>query len=165
MGFDGLAIGDCLGETKRDWYGLVEQVCPLLPEERPRHLLGVGEPDDLIEGALRGVDSFDCAMPTRIARHGQALHPHARRHRIDLATSAHRSEDVPIDADCDCHTCARYSRAYLSHLFRAREALGASLVAEHNLRFTTRLLERVREAISAGRLAEMREELASGLSV
>jgi queuine tRNA-ribosyltransferase len=165
MGFDGLAIGDCLGETKRDWYGLVEQVCPLLPEERPRHLLGVGEPDDLVEGALRGVDSFDCAMPTRIARHGQALHPHARRHRIDLATSAHRSEDVPIDADCDCHTCARYSRAYLSHLFRAREALGASLVAEHNLRFTTRLLERVREAISAGRLAEMREELASGLSV
>jgi queuine tRNA-ribosyltransferase len=165
MGFDGLAIGDCLGETKRDWYGLVEQVCPLLPEERPRHLLGVGEPDDLVEGALRGVDSFDCAMPTRIARHGQALHPHARRNRIDLATSAHRSEDVPVDADCDCHTCARYSRAYLSHLFRAREALGASLVAEHNLRFTTRLLERVREAISAGRLAEMREELASGLSV
>jgi queuine tRNA-ribosyltransferase len=165
MGFDGLAIGDCLGETKRDWYGLVEQVCPLLPEERPRHLLGVGEPDDLVEGALRGVDSFDCAMPTRIARHGQALHPQARRHRIDLATSAHRSEDEPVDADCDCHTCARYSRAYLSHLFRAREALGASLVAEHNLRFTTRLLERVREAISASRLGELRDELASGLSV
>jgi queuine tRNA-ribosyltransferase len=164
MGFDGIAIGDCLGETKRDWYGVAELVCPLLPEDKPRHLLGVGEPDDLVEGALRGIDSFDCAMPTRIARHGQALHPKARRHRIDLATSAHRTEQVPIDADCDCHTCARYTRAYLSHLFRAREALSASLVAEHNLRFTARLLERVREAISAGCLAELRAEVASGLS-
>jgi queuine tRNA-ribosyltransferase len=164
MEFDGLAIGDCLGETKQDWYGVAELVSSLLPEEKPRHLLGVGEPDDLIEGALRGIDSFDCAMPTRIARHGQALHPSAQRHRIDLATAAYRSDDAPIDAGCDCHTCARHTRAYLSHLFRAREALGASLVAEHNLRFTTRVLEQVREAISAGRLAEMREELAAGLS-
>jgi queuine tRNA-ribosyltransferase len=163
MEFGGFAIGDCLGESKRDWYGVVELVCPLLPEERPRHLLGVGEPDDLVEGALRGVDSFDCAMPTRIARHGQALHSSAPHHRLDLGSSRHRTEDSPIEAGCDCHTCARHSRAYLSHLFRARETLGASLVAEHNLRFTARLLEQVREAISAGRLQELRDELAAGV--
>src|SRR6266545_997451 len=83
MGFPGFAIGDCLGETKADWYRVVDLVCPLLPEDRPRHLLGVGEPDDLVEGALRGVDTFDCAMSTRLARHGQALHMGRPRFRID----------------------------------------------------------------------------------
>ena len=156
--FDGFGIGDCLGETKADWYRVVAGVCPLLPPERPRHLLGVGEPDDLIEGALLGIDSFDCAMPTRIARHGQALLWGRPRQRLDLASGRSREEDIPIDGDCDCATCARYSRAYLAHLFRAKELLAGPLVAEHNLRFVTRLLAEVREAISAGRLAELRQE-------
>ena len=156
---DGFGIGDCLGETKSDWYGVAETVCALLPAERPRHLLGVGEPDDLVEGALRGIDSFDCAMPTRIARHGQALHLGRPRFRLDVASPAVGSDDRPLEEDCDCATCARFSRAYIHHLFRARELLGASLVAEHNLRFTARLLERVREAISAGRLRELRAEI------
>jgi queuine tRNA-ribosyltransferase len=157
----GFGIGDCLGETKRDWYGVVDLVCPLLPEGRPRHLLGVGEPDDLVEGALRGIDTFDCAMPTRIARHGQALHAGLPRFRLDLTKAARRCEDAPIERGCRCSACARFGRAYLHHLLRAKEMLGLSLVAEHNLAFTARLLARVREAISAGRLAELRAEVLS----
>ena len=160
--FAGMAIGDCLGQTKQDWYRLVDLVVPLLPPGRPRHLLGVGEPDDLVEGALRGIDTFDCAMPTRIARHGNALHLGLPRFRLDLTDSARLREEGPIDAACDCHTCARFSRPYLRHLFKAHELLAVSLTAEHNLRFTTRLLERVRDAISAGRLSELRSELLGG---
>jgi len=163
LGFPGFGIGDCLGETKADWYGVVDLVCPLLPEARPRHLLGVGEPDDLVEGALRGIDTFDCAMPTRIARHGQALHLGRPRFRLDLMGSARRAEDVPIDEDCPCSACARFGRAYLHHLLKAKEMLGISLVAEHNLAFTARLLARVRDAISAGRLAELRAEVVGSL--
>ena len=159
MGFDGFGIGDCLGETKADWYGVVELVCPLLPEDRPRHLLGVGEPDDLVEGALRGIDTFDCAMPSRIARHGQALHFGLPRFRLDLAGPACRLDDAPIEAECPCSACTRFGRAYLHHLFKAREMLAISLVAEHNLAFTARLLARVRDAISAGRLNELRTEV------
>ena len=159
LGFDGFGIGDCLGETKQDWYGLVAGVNRLLPPERPRHLLGVGDPDDILEGALRGVDSFDCAMPTRIARHGQALHWGLPRQRLDLGAAARRSELGPIEEGCDCATCLRFSRSYLWHLFKARELLGASLVAEHNLRFLARLLASIREAIAAGRLQALRDDL------
>jgi queuine tRNA-ribosyltransferase len=162
MDFDGFGIGDCLGETKADWYRVVDLVRPLLPDSRPRHLLGVGEPDDLVEGALRGVDTFDCAMPTRLARHGQALHAGRPRFRIDIARTARRDESGPLEAGCDCHTCARFSRAYVAHLLRAHEPLAVALLAEHNLRFTARLLERVREAISEGRLRQLRAELLAG---
>ncbi|MBJ7597404.1 MAG: tRNA guanosine(34) transglycosylase Tgt [Candidatus Nephthysia bennettiae] len=156
--FSGFGIGDCLGESKQDWYRLVELVCPLLPEERPRHLLGVGEPDDLVEGALRGIDTFDCAMPTRIARHGQALVQGMPRFRLDLAKAERRGEDRPIEEGCPCTACRRFGRAYLHHLFRAGEMLGIALAAEHNLAFTARLMARIREAISAGSLAELRAE-------
>ena len=162
--FAGLAIGDCLGQTKEDWYGVVELVTPLLPPDRPRHLLGVGEPDDLVEGALRGVDSFDCAMPTRIARHGNALHLGLPRHRLHLLDAGRAGEDGPLEEGCDCQTCARFSRAYLHHLFKAHELLAVSLTAEHNLRVTARLLEWVREAISAGELAELRREIVGARS-
>jgi queuine tRNA-ribosyltransferase len=159
LGFPGFGIGDCLGETKSDWYQVVDLVCPLLPEDRPRHLLGVGEPDDLVEGALRGIDTFDCAMPTRIARHGQALHLGRPRYRLDLLGPDRRREDVPIDASCPCSACTRFGRAYLHHLLKAKELLAVALVAEHNLAFTTRLLASVREAISAGCLAQLRAEV------
>jgi queuine tRNA-ribosyltransferase len=159
MGFPGFGIGDCLGETKADWYRVVDLVCPLLPDERPRHLLGVGEPDDLVEGALRGIDTFDCAMPTRIARHGQALVAGRPRFRLDLTKSERRCEDVAIEDGCPCSACTRFGRGYLHHLLRAREMLGISLVAEHNLAFTARLLARVRDAIGDGRLGALREEL------
>jgi len=154
----GFAIGDCLGQTKQDWYRIVDLVCPLLPPERPRHLLGVGEPDDLIEGALRGIDTFDCAMPTRIARHGAALHASEPRGRLDCTAPSRATEDGPLEEGCDCHTCARFSRSYLWHLHRAHEMLAVTLTAEHNLRHTTRLLEQVRAAITAGRLTELRDQ-------
>ena len=157
--FAGMAIGDCLGRTKEDWYRVVELVTPLLPPERPRHLLGVGEPDDLVEGALRGIDSFDCAMPTRVARHGHALHRGLPRFRLDLSQRSRAGEEGPIEEGCDCHTCANHSRAYLWHLFKAHEMVAITLTAEHNLRFTARLLEQVREAISAGRLEELRRDV------
>jgi queuine tRNA-ribosyltransferase len=159
LGFPGFGIGDCLGETKTDWYRVVDLVCPLLPDDRPRHLLGVGEPDDLVEGALRGIDTFDCAMPTRIARHGQALHLGQPRYRLDLLGPGRRHEDVPIDEGCPCSACTRFGRAYLYHLLKAKEMLAVALVAEHNLAFTTRLLASVREAISAGCLAHLRAEV------
>jgi queuine tRNA-ribosyltransferase len=157
--FAGVAIGDCLGQTKQDWYRVVDGVVPLLPPSRPRHLLGVGEPDDLVEGALRGIDTFDCAMPTRIARHGHALHRGQPRFRLDLTQSGRAGEEGPLEEGCDCHTCSRYSRAYLWHLLKAHEILAISLTAEHNLRFTARLLEEVREAITAGRLGDLHREL------
>jgi queuine tRNA-ribosyltransferase len=160
LSFSGYGIGDCLGETKDDWYGLVELVCGQLPGEKPRHLLGVGEPDDLVEGALRGIDTFDCAMPTRIARHGHALHYGLPRCRLDLTTAARRTEDRPIEPGCPCSACLRFGRAYLHHLFRAGEMLAISLTAEHNLAFTNRLMGRIREAISAGSLQELRLEVA-----
>ncbi len=159
LGFPGFGIGDCLGECKSDWYAVVDLVCPLLPDERPRHLLGVGEPDDLVEGALRGIDTFDCAMPTRIARHGQALHLGRPRFRLDLLGGARRTEDTPIEDGCPCSACTRFGRAYLHHALKAKEMLGIALVAEHNLAFTTRLLARVREAISAGWLSQLRAEV------
>jgi queuine tRNA-ribosyltransferase len=159
MNFAGIGIGDCLGQTKSDWYAVVGQVTPLLPRDKPRHLLGVGEPDDLIEGVLRGVDTFDCAMPTRVARHGHALHKGMPRFRLDLTKPDLPNEDGPLEEGCDCHTCARFSRAYLRHLFRAHEILAVPLTVEHNLRFTARLLEQVRDAISAGRLSELKQQL------
>jgi queuine tRNA-ribosyltransferase len=159
--FAGYGIGDCLGETKQEWYGLVDLVCPLLPEAAPRHLLGVGEPDDLVEGALRGIDSFDCAMPTRIARHGHGLHFGLPRFRLDLNKAERRREDGPIEAGCPCSACSRFGRAYLHHLFRAGEMLAISLTAEHNLAFTERLMARIRESISAGAIEELRREVCS----
>ncbi|MBO0685214.1 MAG: tRNA guanosine(34) transglycosylase Tgt [Candidatus Dormibacteraeota bacterium] len=162
MEFSGFGLGDCLGETKEDWYRVVELVGPLLPEEKPRHLLGVGEPDDLVEGALRGIDTFDCAMPTRIARHGQALHHGLPRFRLDVTKVERLGEDRPIEAGCPCSACTRFGRAYLCHLLRAREMLGIALLAEHNLAFTARLMARIREAIGVGRLADLRAEVAAG---
>jgi queuine tRNA-ribosyltransferase len=138
---------------------VVDLVCPLLPPERPRHLLGVGEPDDLVEGALRGIDTFDCAMPTRIARHGQALHLSMPRHRLDLTNSARLGEHGPIEEGCPCSACQRFGRSYLHHLHRAGEMLAVSLTVEHNLCFTARLLALVREAISARRLCELSERI------
>lgn len=159
MEFFGFGIGDCLGETKEDWYRVVDQVRPFLPPDRPRHLLGVGEPDDLVEGALRGIDSFDCAMPTRIARHGQALVFGRPRYRLHMGGAACHYDDAPIEEGCPCTACARFSRAYLHHLTKAGELLGVSLLAEHNVSFTTRLLERVRTAIAAGALSDLRSEI------
>lgn len=145
MGFPGYGIGGLsVGEPKPQMYELLEAVCPELPRDKPRYLMGVGSPDCLIEGALRGVDMFDCVLATRIARNGTAMTADGR---LVVRNAAYARDFSPLDPECDCPTCQNYSRAYLRHLFKAGEMLGPHLVSVHNLRFLLRFMERVREAI------------------
>ena len=152
--FDGYAIGGlAVGETKEQLYGFTGQVCAQLPPDKPRYLMGVGSPEDLVEGVARGVDLFDCALPTRVARNGGLFTPAGR---IDITKRRYAGETGPLDADCDCAACRRYSAGYLHHLFRAKELLGLRLASQHNLRFILRLMQQIRQAIIEGRFAEFR---------
>jgi queuine tRNA-ribosyltransferase len=164
---DGIAIGGSLGQDKAQMYEVVdwstaelERVAP----ERPRHLLGIGEIDDLITGVEQGIDTFDCAMPTRLGRHGVALVPDPEtRWRVDLVKSSWREADEPILAGCPCPACrAGHSRAYLHYLLRAHELTGPRLVTLHNLSFIGRLMADLRAAIAGGRLAETAAALRAG---
>jgi queuine tRNA-ribosyltransferase len=152
----GLAIGGTLGQDKAQMYEVVGWTTEELPEERPRHLLGIGDVDDLLRGVELGIDTFDCAMPTRIGRHGMAIVPDPeRRWRVDLAKGRYREADEPLCEGCPCAACAAgYSRAYLHYLFRLRETTGARIVTLHNLAYLQRLMAALRDAIEAGRLAE-----------
>lgn len=147
--FDGYGIGGSLGRSKAEMWQVVGWVVPLLPEDKPRHLLGIGEPEDLLEGIARGIDLFDCVAPTRLGRHGAA---YTRRGRLNLRAAGLREDPEPIEAGCDCYTCRRFSRAYLRHLFNAGEMLGPRLVTIHNIRFLQRLVEGARAALRAGAL-------------
>ncbi len=151
----GLAIGGTLGQDKAQMYEVVGWTTEELPEERPRHLLGIGDVDDLLRGVELGIDTFDCAMPTRIGRHGMAVVPDPeRRWRVDLAKGRYRDADEPLCEGCPCGACAAgYSRAYLHHLFRLRETTGARIVTLHNLAYMRMLMTALRDAIDAGRLA------------
>ncbi len=149
---DGLAIGGTLGRDKPEMYGVLDMTIPLLPVEAPKHLLGIGEPDDLIEGIGRGIDVFDCAVPTRLGRHGMALAPlPGERFRFDVRRSQFARDPRPLVEGCPCTTCAEHTRAYLHYLSRAEELTGAKLITRHNLVFVERLVAEAREAISAGR--------------
>ncbi len=152
----GLAIGGTLGEHKEQMYEVVGWATEELPEERPRHLLGIGDVDDLLRGTELGIDTFDCAMPTRIGRHGMAIVPDPeRRWRVDLAKGRYREADEPVCEGCPCAACAAgYSRAYLHYLFKIRETTGQRIVTLHNLAYLQMLMAGLREAIDAGRLAE-----------
>jgi len=152
----GLAIGGTLGQDKAQMYEVVGWTTEELPEERPRHLLGIGDVDDLLRGVELGVDTFDCAMPTRIGRHGMAIVPDPeRRWRVDLAKGRYREADEPLCEGCPCGACAAgYSRAYLHYLFRLRETTGARIVTRHNLAYLQQLMAAMRAAIEAGRLAD-----------
>jgi queuine tRNA-ribosyltransferase len=152
----GLAIGGTLGKDKPQMYEVVGWTTEELPEHRPRHLLGIGDVDDLLRGVELGIDTFDCAMPTRIGRHGMAIVPDPeRRWRVDLAKGRNREADEPICAGCPCVACAAgYSRAYLHYLFRLGETTGARIVTLHNLAYLQMLMAGLRDAIDAGRLAE-----------
>ena len=163
-GCDGIAIGGSLGRDKAQMYEVVAWATEELPEDRPRHLLGIGEVDDLIRGVELGIDTFDCAMPTRIARHGMVLVPDpAGRWRTDLAKSRVRDDDGPMMDGCPCPACvAGYSRAYLHHLLRARELTALRLITLHNLAFIERLMADLRAAIAAGTLAETAAALRAG---
>ena len=150
MDFPGYGIGGLsVGEPKPVMYELLETVTPELPKDKPRYLMGVGTPDCLIEGVLRGVDMFDCVLATRIARNGTGFTADGR---LVVKNAKYARDFAPLDESCDCYTCRNYSRAYLRHLFKAEEMLGAHLMSIHNLRFLLRLMENVREAIETDTL-------------
>jgi queuine tRNA-ribosyltransferase len=153
---DGIAIGGTLGEDKAQMFEVVGWAVAELPADRPRHLLGIGEVDDLVRGVELGIDSFDCAMPTRIGRHGMALVPEPdRRWRVDLAKARWRASEEPLLDGCPCPACAHgYTRAYLHYLLKAREQTAMRLLTVHNLAYLAALMEALRRAIDAGRLAE-----------
>jgi len=150
----GVAIGGSLGEDKPQMYEVVEMATGVLPEDRPRHLLGIGDVDDLLRGVELGIDTFDCAMPTRIGRHGMALVPDpSRRWRIDLTKGRMKQAKEPIMEDCPCPACSQgFTRAYLHYLFSAHELTALRLVTLHNLAFIARLMADLRAAIAAGTL-------------
>lgn len=153
----GIAIGGSLGQDKPQMYEVVDWTIAELGEEKPRHLLGIGDVDDLLRGVELGVDTFDCAMPTRLGRHGMALQPAPeRRWRVDLSKARWRLADEPLMDGCPCPTCATgYTRAYLHYLVRSRETTAMRLLTIHNLAFVSRLMEDLREGIARGRLAEV----------
>lgn len=151
--FDGFAVGGSLGRTKHDMRRVLDWTVPLLPRERPRHLLGIGEPADVFDAVERGIDTFDCVAPTRLARHGMLYTP---RGPLAITSARFREDFAPIDGECRCYTCAHFSRAYLRHLFVAEELLGYRLATMHNLAFILGLMARIREGIARGALQEVR---------
>ncbi len=151
LDFPGYAIGGlAVGESKDVTLRVIEQMDALLPEDKPRYLMGVGEPTDLLHGVARGVDMFDCVLPTRLARHAAAF---TRDGRINLRSKVYAEDDTPIDPECDCYTCRAFTRAYIRHLLHVGEMLGLYLMSLHNLRFLLRLMEDMRAAIAERRFA------------
>lgn len=149
IGFDGYAVGGlAVGEPKEDMHRILEHTCPQLPEDKPRYLMGVGKPEDLVEGVRRGIDMFDCVMPTRNARNG---HLFVTGGVIKIRNAKHKTDTSPLDPQCDCYTCQNYSKSYLHHLDRCNEILGARLNTIHNLRYYQRLMESIRTAIDEDR--------------
>ncbi len=156
LDFDGYSIGGVAndGESKEEMYQAIEYSIPYLPEDKVRYLMGVGEPIDLIEGVIRGVDIFDCVLPTRIARHGHAFTKHGR---CNLHNAKWKEDFTPLEEDCDCYTCKNYTKAYLRHLITTKETLGGRLLSIHNIRFLIRLTEEIREAIKTDTLLAYRD--------
>ncbi len=158
LGFHGIAIGGLsVGEPKEDMQRILKHVGPKLPADKPHYLMGVGTPEDLVDGVANGVDMFDCVMPTRNARNGWLF---TRYGDLKLRNARHKDEDRPIDESCDCYACKNFSRAYLHHLHRAGEILGARLNTIHNLHYYLQLMREMRAAIDAGRFSEFRQRFA-----
>ena len=155
MDLDGYAIGGlAVGEPAEDMYRIISAVEPYMPAEKPRYLMGVGTPGNIIEAVSRGVDLFDCVMPSRNARHG---HLNTWSGIRNIMNAKYAEDDQPIDPECDCPTCRRHSRAYLRHLFKANEMLGMRLAVMHNLYFYNTLMERIREALDQGTFQEFHD--------
>ncbi len=155
LDFPGYAIGGLsVGETKAEMYATLDVVDPLLPPDKPRYLMGVGTPEDLIEAVARGVDIFDCVLPTRVARHGTAL---IRQGKLNMRNAVHTDDPRPLDDTCDCYACQHFSRAYLRHLVKANEILAHTLLSIHNLRLLVRLAQDMRAAILAGEFDTFRQ--------
>jgi queuine tRNA-ribosyltransferase len=160
----GIAIGGTLGEDKAQMFEVVEWTIEELPVSKPRHLLGIGEVDDLVRGVELGIDTFDCAMPTRIGRHGMAVVPDpARRWRVDLAMARWKESSEPLLEGCPCPACEHgYTRAYLHYLLKAKEQTAMRLLTIHNLAYLQRLMAELRAAIDAGRLPEVAAAVRAG---
>jgi queuine tRNA-ribosyltransferase len=156
LDFPGYAIGGLsVGETKEQMYAILDVTVPELPSSKPRYLMGVGAPEDLLEGVARGVDLFDCVLPTRVARNGGLL---THRGRMNLRNAQYAADPLPVEPGCACYACQHFSRAYLRHLFKAGEILGLHLATVHNLHFTLQLMEEIRGHISAGTFTNFRAQ-------
>lgn len=159
MNFDGYSIGGTsVGEGKKTIYEMIDNSTPYLPEDKVRYLMGVGDPIDIIEGVIRGVDIFDCVLPTRIARHGQAF---TRSGKINLHNQKYKEDFTKLEKNCDCYTCQNYTKSYIRHLITTDEMLGGRLLSIHNIRFLIRLTEELRNAIKEDKLLEYRETFLS----
>ena len=155
IGFDGYSIGGTsVGEDKVTMYKMVEDAIRFLPTDKPRYLMGVGDPIDIIEGVIRGVDMFDCVLPTRIARHGNAF---TRNGKINIKNAKYKEDFTSIEDNCDCYACKNYTKAYIRHLIVCGESLGGTLLSIHNIRFLIKLTEDLRDAIKTEKLLEFRE--------
>jgi queuine tRNA-ribosyltransferase len=156
LDFPGHSIGGLsVGEPKEVMHEMLEMTVPILPQDKPRHLLGVGSPEDIFEGVARGIDIFDCALPTRIARNGSLF---VRTGRLNIRNARYANDPAPIEEGCECYTCRHFSRAYLRHLIMANEILGFRLTTLHNLHFMLNLLREIREAILAGSFSALKKE-------
>jgi queuine tRNA-ribosyltransferase len=165
IGFDGYAIGGLsVGEAKPVMLEVIEAIAPRMPADKPRYLMGVGTPEDLIEAVARGVDMFDCVLPTRNGRNGQAF---TSRGRLNIKNARYVDDQMPLDEACGCSVCRRHTRAFLRHLYQSGEMLASILLTHHNLAFFLDTMRRVRQAIRSGQFAKFRreytEQLSSGL--
>lgn len=153
-GFDGYALGGLsVGESKEEMYGVMECCSPMMPQDSPRYIMGIGAPEDLVEAVWHGYDMFDCVMPTRNARNGMLF---TSQGRINIKAKIYEEDQGPLDPECGCHVCRNYSRAYLRHLYRAGEILASNLNTYHNLYYFLDLMRRMREAIKENRFTEFR---------
>lgn len=156
IGFDGYSIGGTsVGEDKETMYKMIDDGIRYLPSDKPRYLMGVGDPIDIIEGVTRGIDMFDCVLPTRIARHGNAF---TRNGKINIKNSKYKADFTPIEENCDCYACKNYTKAYIRHLIICGESLGGTLLSIHNIRFLIKLTEELREAIKTDTLLDYKNE-------
>ncbi len=156
MDFDGYSIGGTsVGEGKDTMYKMIDYAIKYLPEDKPRYLMGVGDPIDILEGIERGIDMFDCVLPTRLARHGNAF---TRAGKINLKNQKYKEDFTTIDETCDCYTCTHYTKSYIKHLINCEESLGGTLLSIHNIRFLIKLTEEIRQAISENKFKEYKEE-------
>ena len=154
--FPGYSIGGLsVGESKEEMYNMLEYLKTIMPEDKPRYLMGVGSPDDLIVGSMNGIDMFDCVLPTRLARHGSAL---THFGKVVIKNAIYKEDMSPLDSKCDCYACKNFTRSYISHLLRADEMLGARLLSIHNLYFLKSLMKDIREAIKEDRLLDFKNE-------
>ena len=162
MGLDGYAIGGlAVGEPTDVMYHIIEEVEPFMPKDKPRYLMGVGTPSNIIEAVARGVDMFDCVMPSRNARHGTVFTWDGILH---ITNACYETDPQPLDPKCDCPVCQNFSRAYIRHLFKAKEQLAGRLAVTHNLYFYNTLLEKIREALDEDRFGTFRSTYSERLA-